>query len=137
MNTQMKDIIEYCDGIKLLYAEDNDSAREFTLELLSRFFKTIHIAKDGREGLNIFKSEKIDLVISDVNMPKMDGLVMSSEIKKLDKNFPIILLSAHNENNFIDLAKEIGIETYLEKPLNLMKLIELLSIFVNRKTNGE
>ena len=137
MNEQMKNILEYCSNIHLLYVEDNDSAREYTLELLSRFFHTISTAIDGSEALKIFENEKIDLIISDVNMPKMDGLEMSSYIKKIDKSLPIILLSAHNESNFKNKAKETGIETYLEKPLSLTKLIELLSIFAEQKNNGK
>ena len=130
MNTKIEEVLQYCSHKELLYIEDNDSAREFTMELLSRFFKKITLAKNGLEGLKVLQTKKIDIIISDVNMPKMDGITMSAEIKKTDKNLPIILLSAHNEINFKADAKEIGINYYLEKPLNLAKLLELFAAFI-------
>lgn len=130
MNTKIEEVLQYCSHKELLYIEDNDSAREFTMELLSRFFKKITLAKNGLEGLKVLQTKKIDIIISDVNMPKMDGITMSAEIKKTDKNLPIILLSAHNEINFKADAKAIGINYYLEKPLNLTKLLELFATFI-------
>ncbi|QSZ42030.1 response regulator [Sulfurimonas aquatica] len=128
MSTPMQELLEYTKSTRLLYVEDNEEARRFTLELLSRFFDDIIIAQNGQEGLDLFKNEKFNLVITDINMPIVDGLTMSAIIKEIDNQMPIIALSAHNEKNFIASADEIDIDEYLTKPLELSKLITTLTL---------
>ena len=101
MSIAIEKIFSYTKTIKLLYVEDNEEARAFTLELLSRFFDDITIAKDGIE--------------------------MSKYIRGINANIPIFLLSAHNESSYEDAAWNVGINEYLTKPLNLVELIEVLS----------
>ncbi|WP_262823925.1 response regulator [Sulfurimonas gotlandica] len=129
----MKEIIVYCNSIELLYVEDNEEARQFTMELLSRFFKNIAVCENGLEALEIFKVKDISLIMSDINMPKMDGIEMSKKIRDINQDVPIILLSAHNESSFKDSANHAGVTDYLEKPLNLSRLIELLNSFANQQ----
>lgn len=137
MNTTMQDLLLYCSNIKLLYVEDNEEARQFTMELLSRFFNNITVCENGQEALELFKLQKNSLVMSDINMPKMDGIEMSKKIRDLNSDVPIVLLSAHNECSFKDSATLAGVTYYLEKPLNLSKLIELLTNFANNKTGDK
>ncbi|WP_373001362.1 response regulator [Sulfurimonas sp.] len=133
MNNPMNEILSYCNNIKLLYVEDNEEARQFTMELLSRFFKNINVCENGEEALELFKAKDISLIMSDINMPKMNGIEMSKNIRDLNSDVPIILLSAHNECSFKDSANHAGVTDYLEKPLKLSKLIELLTSFANDK----
>lgn len=126
MGKKIETIFSYTKSIKLLYIEDNEQARTFTLELLSRFFDNITVAIDGENGLNCFKEENIDLIMTDVNMPKMSGIEMSILIREVDSNIPIILLSAHNEKEFLDAARSVNVDEYLEKPLNLAHLMDIL-----------
>jgi YesN/AraC family two-component response regulator len=135
MSNSLKDIFSFCKAINVLYVEDNDDARTFTLELLARFFDNIEVAVDGEEGLTLFKQKAIDLVITDVNMPKMGGIKMSAEIRKIDVVVPIILLSAHNETGFKESAYNIGITDYLEKPLKLSEFIKFLENLKEGKIN--
>ena len=133
MNTSIPGIIMFCNSIELLYVEDNEEARQFTMELLSRFFKNISVCENGLEALKLFQEKKISLVMSDINMPIMDGIEMTKKIRDINIEVPIILLSAHNECSFKDLANHAGVTNYLEKPLNLSRLIELLNSFVNQE----
>jgi CheY-like chemotaxis protein len=133
MNNSMQDLLSYCSKVELLYVEDNEEARQFTMELLSRFFKNIAVCENGQEALELFKEKKISLIMSDINMPKMDGIEMSQKIRDLNSDVPIVLLSAHNEGSFKDSANHAGVTDYLEKPLKLSKLIELLTSFANNK----
>lgn len=133
MSKKIKNILHFCSDLELLYVEDDDNVRLFTLELLSRFFKKITVAKDGEEGLKLFKTKKYDLIISDISMPNMDGLDMTSKIRDIDNKILIVLLSAYNESNFKDSAHNIGVENYLEKPLLLPKLIEFLVTLMNKE----
>lgn len=127
----MATFLSHTKTINLLYVEDNDSTRVFTLELLNRFFNNITVANNGQEGLILFKEKNINLVITAINMPKIDGIEMSSYIREIDNNIHIILLSAHNETNFMDNANSIGIYNYLTKPLKLESIIEVLKTLDN------
>ncbi|MFV3255023.1 response regulator, partial [Klebsiella pneumoniae] len=80
----------------------------------------------------------IDLVISDINMPKMNGLEMCEQIKKLNPEIPLVITSAHNDTNFLKKAIEVGVNTYAMKPIDLYQLIESIikavePIFLKRK----
>lgn len=132
MNGNMKDIMLFCSNTKVLYVEDNETARLHTMELLSRFFNNITTAENGEEALKLFHDNDIDLIISDINMPKMGGIEMSEKIREIDQNITIILLSAHNETHFKNLASNVAGTVYLEKPLNLGKFIETLKSCINK-----
>jgi len=116
----VKELIKYGKDLKVLYVEDNEETRVSTKMLLENIFSNIIVAKDGKEGLDIFNENKdIDIIITDINMPIMNGLEMSREIKDIKPFVPIIVLSAHNESHYLTEAIEIGMEGYLIKPLNI------------------
>ena len=112
--------------IEVLYVEDNESVRDATSAILKKFFKNLYIGVDGEEGLKLFKENSISLIITDINMPKMDGITMAGKIKKIDPNVSFIIISAHNEVGFIKKSEEIGIYTYLYKPIDLLVLVDTL-----------
>ncbi len=118
-------IIKHTFGLKLLYVEDNDEARESTLSILEEFFKDIIVACNGEEGLELFKESEIDLIITDINMPKLNGLKMIQEIKKIDNEVPILVLSAHNEPAFFMQSIKLGVDGYLLKPTEIDQLISI------------
>lgn len=117
---------EVLKHISVLYVEDEADVREFTGKLLSSLVKNIHLAKNGLEGLETFKDnkEEINLIISDINMPKMGGLEMCEEIKKINPYIPVVITSAHNDPNFLKRAIEIGVSSYAMKPIDLYQLID-------------
>uniref|UniRef100_UPI00404771C7 diguanylate cyclase n=1 Tax=Aliarcobacter sp. TaxID=2321116 RepID=UPI00404771C7 len=126
--------------ISVLYVEDEKDVREFTSNLLSSLLKKVYTAQDGQEGLDLFKENQsdIDLIISDINMPKMNGLVMCEQIKIINKDIPLVITSAHNDTNFLKKAIEVGVNTYAMKPIDLYQLIESIikamePIFLKRK----
>lgn len=122
----INEIIKYSKDLTLLYIEDNKDAREMTAMILDDLFYSIVLAIDGEDGLNKFKNNKIDIVITDINMPKMNGFEICTKIKELNNNIPFILLSAHNENcDFIN-NKAIDINNHLLKPIDIDKLYELI-----------
>jgi len=123
----INEIIEFSKKLNVLYVEDNKAVREMTLLILKDLFNKVIVAENGREGIEKFKDNKIDLIISDVTMPIMDGLEMSKEIKKLNSNIPIVILSAHNGEEFMEKTNLIGINKYLMKPLDFEALLRLLN----------
>ncbi|AXX89859.1 GGDEF domain-containing response regulator [Arcobacter suis] len=117
---------EILKTISVLYVEDENDVREFTAKLLTSLLRKVYVAQDGQEGLNIYEENKddIDLIISDINMPKMDGLSMCEAIKKISPEIPLVITSAHNDTNFLRKSIEIGVTTYAMKPIDLYQLME-------------
>lgn len=131
MSITLPELISRTKKINLLYVEDNEDARNFTLEMLTRFFDNICVAENGIEGLKKFHENKIDLILTDINMPNMNGIQMVCEIQKSNANVIALLLSAHNEQYYLDEASKCGIPYYLSKPLSLSELIKTLSTLLS------
>jgi len=117
---------EILENISVLYVEDEKDVREFTTKLLGSLVKKVYSAEDGLDGLEQFKENKesIDLIVSDINMPKMDGLEMCTQIKEINKEIPIVITSAHNDPSFLKKAINVGVSTYAMKPIDLYQLVE-------------
>jgi len=121
----LKEIILLTQNIRLLYVEDNMDARESTLEVLNEFFDVIITADDGQDALNKYNSQKFDLIITDINMPHINGIAMIEEIRKRDKEIPILLLSAYNEVEYFTKSIKLGVDGYLFKPIDLEQFLDV------------
>jgi len=115
-------------GITILYAEDEFILQEGITETLNLFDINVLCAKNGEEGLQIFKdsSKKIDLILTDIKMPKLDGIGMIKEIRKINKDIPIIITTSHQETNFFIESIESNISAYILKPIDIYKLKDSL-----------
>ena len=115
--------------ITVLYCEDEEYLRDITKGILESFTKKQFICKDGAEGLEVFKENQhlIDLVITDVNMPNMNGLEMSKEIKNINSNMPIVVATAFSNSEYLLEAIDLGIDKYVLKPINVKKLLDIMS----------
>lgn len=114
------------ENMRVLYVEDNEDIREELAETLEFDVKELFIAENGEEGLEKFKKYKPDIVITDIKMPKMDGLKMSAEIKKISPTTPIIITTAFSDASYLIKAIEIGIDRYVTKPIDIDKLYQKL-----------
>ena len=115
-------------NITVLYAEDESVIQEGITETLNLFEINVICAKNGQEGLSIFNSlnKKIDLILTDIKMPKLDGLGMIKKIREIDKEIPVIITTAHQETNFLMQSIELDISAYVLKPIDIYKLEESL-----------
>lgn len=102
----------------ILYVEDEETTQELIKEILESSCKEVFVASDGKEGLALYKEKNPDIVLSDIAMPNMNGLEMSEAIKRLNPSQPIALFTAFSESSFLKKAAEIGIATYILKPLD-------------------
>ena len=116
-------------NITILYAEDEAALREITLNILRGFTKKQFVAENGAEGLELFKQNEseIDLIITDVNMPIMNGLEMIREIKEINPNIPIIVATAFSNTEYLLEAIDIGVDKYVLKPIDMKKLLQIMS----------
>ena len=119
--------IELIKTLKVLYVEDEIILRDTTCNSLKSILKEIVVADNGQDGLEKFKNDNFDLVISDLAMPVMTGYEMIQEIRKIDNNIPIIVTTAYGSQNeeVINLSK-IGMSDYVMKPVDIMKLVQTI-----------
>ncbi|WP_234697127.1 PAS domain S-box protein [Nitrosophilus alvini] len=109
----------------LLYVEDSVLEQKKMLPVLNFYFPKIHVASNGKEGLEIFEKTEPDIVISDTKMPEMDGISMAKEIRKINKHVPIILFGNKSTDCLLE-AIEAKVDRYLLKPVDIKKLHEIL-----------
>ncbi len=121
---------EECQGIKILFIEDDTHAQEATVRILSKLFDNILVASDGQEGLDLFKTNDIDLVLTDINMPNMNGIEMLTQIKKIDSSISTVVLSANSDHKSFTNAINLGVNGYVLKPINIVQLMTTLKDIV-------
>ena len=112
--------------VTVLYVEDEESARAALSTPLARRVSTLLLAKDGREGLELFRRHGPEMVITDIRMPVMNGLAMAREIKALRDATQIIITTAHSDTSYFEEAIESGIDRYVLKPVDLDKLFRAM-----------
>lgn len=120
---------------KILVVEDNEELLALMLQVLSKNYH-VFTAKNGKQAINIIMKEKLDLVVSDVMMPIMDGIELTKQLKS-DKSFwqlPIILLTAKNKEEDKTEAYAVGADAYITKPFKFEELeVRINALLANRK----
>jgi len=117
---------ELAKGISVLYVEDNDIARKKTSNLLKKIFKNVSTASNGQEGLSLYMKSKFNLVISDIVMPKLNGLEMINAIKQVHKSQRVIFLSSYSDITYLTQAIELGVDGFVFKPLEYDKFFDVI-----------
>ncbi|MCK4389398.1 MAG: chemotaxis protein CheW [Desulfobacterales bacterium] len=111
-------------SFRILLVDDEEVAHKSIGAFLQDLGYKVLIAENGKQALDIFQKEVgIDLVISDVKMPVMDGMELLKSMRNQERRVPVILISAYGDANFASQAVRQGACEYLEKPVNLEKLI--------------
>jgi len=124
----MQEKIEKLRELKLLFVEDEEDLLKIISDALVKLGANFLTATNGVEALEILERESdIDAVITDINMPYMNGLDMIKNMKEKGMDMPIIIMSAHTETEYISKAKEFGVDEYLLKPFDFIKFIELIT----------
>ena len=108
--------------IKILYVEDDVRIREQVLGMFKQLHFQIDVAIDGKDGLEKFLEKEYDIVLSDIIMPRMDGMQMIQEMKRINPDIIIIITSAYNNEESV-LRYESDINLYYDKPFSVPKLI--------------
>jgi len=127
-----KQVLEYTQNLRLLYVEDDEILLEDTAEILEDFFASIDTANNGKVGFDKYKEyydlhgEYYDLIITDVNMPIMDGEALINEIHKINPQQAIIVVSAYSESSRLISLIQKGINNFILKPIASDQLIDIL-----------
>ena len=121
-NGSMNDGADPLKTLSVLYVEDDAETRMQFAHMLEKIVGTLYTAADGAEGLEIFRSAKPDLIISDIMMPVMDGLEMAENIRAENPATSIILTTAFSDAHYLMRAIGIGIDNYVLKPVDYQML---------------
>lgn len=117
-----------------LFVEDEDMIRRAMGAYFQRRFRELHYALNGEDGLCKFKEFRPDIVISDIEMPKMDGLKMCAAIKEISPDTPIIFTTAFSEPEQLAAANKLGAFAYLVKPIDYDELESVLAALKEKLT---
>lgn len=118
-----KDVFRFSQKLSVLYVEDDDNLRDEMGALFKPFFQTIDIALDGLDGLDKYHNNKYDIVITDINMPRMNGIDMIASIREIHPEQKIIAISAHNESEILINLIEHGVSSFILKPILLQNVL--------------
>lgn len=113
-------------NISILYVEDEATLRESMSVMLTYLPSKLYTAANGEEGLALYKEHQPDIVITDIKMPKMNGIEMVKAIRQINNNQHIIFTSAHSESQYFIDAIELQADAYMLKPVDLDRLEEKL-----------
>ncbi len=119
MKYELKDILK---DLRILYVEDDPSTREVVSNILTMLCRRVIAVETAEEALNIYKDEMPDIILSDVDLPGINGIEMVKEIRETNKTIPIILLTAHTEVEYLMDAVKLHLVDYITKPLDIKKL---------------
>lgn len=125
--------IDRIKDISILVVEDESELREYIVEYLEIFFSRVYSAEDGEKALSIYDQKHPNIILTDINIPNLDGLSLVSKIREKDKETKIIIMSAHSEQEKLLEAIKLHLEMYLIKPIKtdmlkktLMDCVELI-----------
>lgn len=116
----------------ILYIEDDEEVRKINSRILKRMFKTLIEAKDGFEGFKLYKKYKPHIILTDINLPKLDGISLSKKIRENDLNTKIIISTAFSNKDYLLEAIELNLEKYIIKPLSSKNLYPALKKAVKK-----
>jgi len=119
----IKDMLK---NFTILYVDDEDMVRKNAVEFLNRVSSKVYEAKDGKEAIAVWKKYKPDIIITDINMPKLNGIDMASYIRAHDKDVQIIVATAYSDTDYLLKAVELQLVKYIIKPITKEKLISAL-----------
>jgi putative nucleotidyltransferase with HDIG domain len=114
----VKKLKSLAEKLSVLYVEDDIQLRQETTTYLTKIFNRVDTADDGQMGLEMYRENGYDIVITDILMPHMDGLEMTTEIKKLNEEQEVIIISAYSDPQYFTNAIHLGVNGYIIKPIN-------------------
>lgn len=140
MDVLLNELKKSTKDLSVLYVEDEDLLRKSVEQYLNKIFLKVDSVTNGKEALECYFKNEYDLVITDINMPYMDGIEMASKIREKSMEQNIIIISAHSEiDNFIK-SIQVGIDGYILKPIDFNQMNTILykvASKINRQKENE
>ena len=116
----------------VLFVEDDQIMKMQITKVLEMLFQKVFCAEDGESAYLLYKEKSPDIIISDIKMPKMDGLQLIEKIRQIDYKIPVILLTSFTEKKILLGVANLSIDGYIIKPVELTTLIVTISKAMQR-----
>ncbi len=110
---------KHAQNYSVLCVEDSKALMTQEVNFLKKLFKEVYTASDGVKGLEVYKNKKPSLVLTDLNMPNMNGFDMIRELKKIDYHVQVIIISAYSDFENLLETIHIGVTDFVPKPINM------------------
>jgi PAS domain S-box-containing protein len=110
----------------ILVVEDEEDVRELLKDILTNGGHTVEFTPDGKEGIELFKGKKFDMVFTDLGMPGMSGWQVAEQIKKISKNTPVVLITGWEVQQKGRELKKSGVDMVIKKPFRVDEILELV-----------
>jgi DNA-binding response OmpR family regulator len=123
---------KFLKTLRVLLVEDEVKLSQLLKNAIGDNFYKFSVANDAYEGLELFKKMEADIVITDINMPNKSGLEMAKELKEIDADLPIIILSAFSDTEKLLNAIDVGVVKYFIKPFDPDELLEYIASLQER-----
>ena len=136
ISTRRTSLIDMSQQPKVLVIDDEPGVRELISEALSISEITAVQAADGLEALSFLRRERFDLLILDINMPKLDGLALLEKLRTEGMSVPVLMLSARADKADINQGLRTGADDYLTKPFSIEELVLRVKAIM-RRSKGE
>ena len=122
----MQEALEILKKVSILVDEDDEMARELIITGPKPYCDQVVGAKDGQDGLEKFKKQGFDIVMSDIHMPVLNGFEMMNEIKKLKPHQKFIVFTSYDSDENLIKSYEQGATLFLKKPIDIKDLRSML-----------
>jgi CheY-like chemotaxis protein/chemotaxis signal transduction protein len=121
---------------RVLLVDDSVTAREFVAEVLERAGFHVTVARDGAEALEMLAADPVDLVITDLDMPRLDGYQLVRDLRGTvaTRDVPIVVVSTRAGAKDAELAHELGVQHYVTKPVDPERFVHLIESLVDGQT---
>ena len=111
--------------LNILYVEDEHDVMEEIVDMLSIKVKKFFTALNGKEALDIFEKEDIDIIITDIQMPIMDGMEFITQVREKNNDIPVVITTAFNEIEYLKQAIDLNVDKYITKPIDIVQLLNV------------
>ena len=122
------------ESCTVLYVEDEKEIRNYVIPFLGPRVKTLWVAENGEAGLALYERYKPDIIVTDLKMPKMDGIEMSKNIRSEDRDIPIVLTASYHDQHHLFAAIEAKITAFIRKPVKINELLRTVEDLAKKIT---
>lgn len=119
----LSELKTFAKNLTILVVEDDKELNAELVDIVKLFFKDVQFAYNGKDGLEIYKKNPTDIVLSDITMPFLNGVELSKKIRQINHEQNIIILSAHSEVTYLVDLIDIGIRQFVHKPFDDQELL--------------
>ncbi len=130
---KLKELTKLTSSINVLYIEDDKNLRTQNCELFKNLFDNIDSADDGEEALQLYKKNNYELVITDINIPLINGIEVIKSMKKTNPTQAFLITTVFQKSEWEKELKELEIDDYLTKPLQTTTLLKTIEKIIKRQ----